>query len=91
MLFMVIERFRSGRPDEVGHRFRERGRLLVEGAEYLDSWMIADGSACFQLMRADTLAHLQPWLDAWSDLVDFEVTPIETSSEFWLRHPAANE
>jgi hypothetical protein len=82
---MVVERFRSGRADEVGARFRAMGRLIPEnsGIEFVESWMSPDGSRCYQLMKAPTLSALQPWLDAWSDLVEFEVCPVVPSSEFW--------
>ncbi len=85
MLFMVIERFRGGNPDPVGARFKERGRMIPDGAgvEYISSWMTEDGGACFQIMNAPTRASLDPWIANWSDLVDFEVIPIKTSAEFW--------
>lgn len=82
---MVVERFRSGRAEEVGARFRALGRLIPEGSgiEFVESWMSRDGTCCYQLMRAPTPAALQPWLDAWSDLVEFEVLPVVPSAEFW--------
>lgn len=85
MLFMIVERFRGGSPDAVGLRFRTRGRLIPDGSPltYVASWMAADGSACYQVMESPDLAHLEPWLQAWRDLVDFEVVPVQTSAEFW--------
>lgn len=85
MLFMVIERFRDGNPDPVGARFKQRGRMIPEGSgiEYVASWMTEDGSACFQIMNAPLQTSLEPWLANWSDLVDFEVIAIRTSSDFW--------
>ncbi len=82
---MVVERFRSGGPDQVGARFRTQGRLIPEGSgvEFVESWMTPDGSRCYQLMRTPTLAALEPWLEAWSDLVEFEVTGVVPSAEFW--------
>ena len=85
MLFMVVERFAPGNVAAVGERFRTRGRLMPEnsGVEYVASWMAADGSRCYQIMRAPSRESLQPWINAWSDLVDFEVIPVETSAEYW--------
>lgn len=87
MLFMVIERFKGGDPTPVGQRFRERGRMIPpdSGVEYVASWMTADGAACFQIMEAPDDRALRPWLDAWADLVDFEVVPVMTSAQFWAR------
>lgn len=87
MLFMVIERFRD--LPAVGHRFRTQGRLMPDTIRYVTSWMAADGSCCFQIMEAPARPALDPWLNAWSDLVDFDVTEIQTSADFWAaRNPA---
>jgi hypothetical protein len=91
MLHMVIERFRSGGPDEVGARFRSRGRLIPEGLAvgYVASWMMNDGSGCFQIMEAPSAEALRPWMDRWRDLATFEVVPIQVSAEFWATRPEA--
>ena len=39
MLYMVIETFRDGNPVPVYRRFRDRGRLMPPGIEYLGSWV----------------------------------------------------
>ena len=39
MLYMIIERFKSGDPVPVYRRFRERGRLAAEGLNYVNSWV----------------------------------------------------
>jgi Domain of unknown function (DUF3303) len=75
---MVIERFRDAAA--VYRRFETSGRLLPDGVTYLDSWVAADGSHCYQLMDCDREADLRPWLDAWSDLVDFEVVEVTDSA-----------
>lgn len=83
MLFMVIERFKGGDPAAVGQHFAAKGRMLPKGVRYHASWMSADGAGCFQIMEAADRASLEPWLAAWSDLVDFDVTVIRDSKEFW--------
>ncbi len=52
MLFMVIETFDRD-PKPVYRRFREKGRQMPDGLEYVDSWISADYTRCFQLMRCD--------------------------------------
>ena len=81
MLYMVIERFRGGDAAPVFRRFRERGRMLPEGLRYVDSWVAADLSRCFQLMESDDAALFEQWIDHWRDLVEFEVVPVVTSAE----------
>jgi hypothetical protein len=83
MLFMVVERFKGGDAKPVGERFRRKGRMLPEDVSYVESWVEADGSKCFQLMEAPSREALTPWMARWADLVDFEVSPVETSTEFW--------
>jgi hypothetical protein len=83
MLLMVIERFRGGDPKPVGERFRRCGRMLPEGVVYHASWIEPDGSRCFQLMEASRRELIDEWISRWSDLVDFEVIPVQSSAEFW--------
>lgn len=82
MLYMVIERFPHG-VDAVGERFKSRGRMIPQDVSYHDSWMDQAGTLCFQVMETEDAALLDEWMANWADLVDFEVTPILTSSKFW--------
>jgi hypothetical protein len=82
MLYMVIETMKAG-PAAVGERFRASGRMMPDNISYVASWVEPDGSRCFQLMEASSREALQPWIDRWSDLVDFEVRAVQPSAEFW--------
>jgi hypothetical protein len=81
MLFMVVERFRTPGAKDVYRRARDRGRMIPDGAKYVASWVDMDFANCWQLMEADSREALDPWLDAWRDLVDFDVVPVRTSAE----------
>jgi Protein of unknown function (DUF3303) len=82
MLFMVIETFRDNDMVPVYQRLREGGRALPEGLEYVDSWVEAGFSRCFQLMRCDDLGLLQQWILGWRGAgVTFEVAPVLSSRE----------
>jgi hypothetical protein len=81
MHYMIVERFRGGRPQPVYARFQERGRLAPEGLRYVTSWVSASGDRCWQLMECDDPALLKQWMSAWSDLVEFEVVPVVSSAE----------
>jgi hypothetical protein len=81
VLYMVIERFRGGDPRPVYARVRERGRMLPDGLEYVNSWVTADLGTCYQLMECTEPALLGIWSRRWSDLVDFEFIPVMSSAE----------
>ncbi len=89
MMFMVIESFRNRDPRPVGERFRARGRMMPPDVGYVASWLDPANMRCFQVMEAPTAGALEPWLAAWSDLVDFEVIPVQTSAEFWASRASA--
>jgi hypothetical protein len=78
---MVIERFRNQDPEPIYRRLRDSGRQMPEGLTYIDSWISADLSRCFQLMEADDLSLFQQWISAWSDLMEFEVVPVVPSAD----------
>jgi hypothetical protein len=84
MLFMVVERFKRGTVP-VEERFKRDGRMLPEDVTYVASWMETDGLRCFQLMEAPSRQALAPWMARWADLVDFEVSAVKTSAEFWSK------
>ena len=81
MLYMVIERFKEGAAPKIYARFRERGRMMPVGLEYVSSWIDSDYAICFQLMRSDDRALFEPWTDQWKDLMDFEIISVLTSAE----------
>lgn len=80
---MVIERFKSGAMANIGQRFREKGRMLPASVVYQASWIDPASSRCWQIMGAPDRESLEPWIAEWTDLVDFEVVPVQTSAEFW--------
>jgi hypothetical protein len=75
---MVIERFAGNDMRPVYRRLREQGRQLLEGLHYVDSWVEANFSRCFQIMECDDAALLQQWVLQWNDCgVTFqEIVPI---------------
>lgn len=80
---MVIEHFKDGNVHGIGERFSQRGRMLPDGVIYVASWVDSLNVRCFQIVEAPDRESLNPWIAAWDDLVDFEVVPVQTSSEFW--------
>lgn len=76
MLFMVIEHFRDQDAKAVYRRFRDKGRMMPEGLNYVGSWVAADLGRCFQLMETGDATLLQRWVAEWSDLAEFEIVPV---------------
>ena len=64
MLFMVVEHSQDNDMVPVYQRLREGGRSLPKGLEYIDSWVEANFSRCFQLMRCDDLKLIQAWISS---------------------------
>ena len=81
MLFMVIEHFKNRDARAVYERFAEKGRMMPEGLNYVDSWVEKGFDRCFQLMETDDQALLDAWIAEWDDLMDFEVIPVVTSTD----------
>jgi hypothetical protein len=83
MLFMVIEHFKD--VAAIGDRFRAKGRMMPEDVTYEGSWLEPSGIRCFQVMAAPSEAQLRIWMGRWDDLMEFEVVPVQSSSEFWAK------
>ncbi len=81
MLFMVIERPRD--LELMGERYKQYGRMLPDDVIYRASWIVSDGSVCYQIMEAPNHEGLMAWVGRWDDIVDFEIVPVLTSQEYW--------
>jgi hypothetical protein len=81
MLFMVIERFRNRDALAVYRRYRERGRMMPEGLEYVGSWVESGYDRCFQLVRCDDPGLFEQWTARWQDLMEFEIIPVSESKD----------
>lgn len=81
MLYMVVERFKAGAASDVYRRAQEKGRMLPDGLEYVFSWVDLEFTICYQLMRTEDVSLFAVWTDAWNDLVEFEIVPVQTSAE----------
>jgi hypothetical protein len=76
MLFMCIETYKNQDAKGVYRRFRDKGRQMPEGLNFVASWVTADLDRCFQLMECDDVTLLQQWVARWSDIVHFEIVPV---------------
>ena len=82
MLFMVIERFENNDMVPIYERFRESGRGLPDGLEFVDSWVEANFARCFQIMRCNDPKLFQQWILHWRGTgVTMEIVPVVSSAD----------
>jgi hypothetical protein len=80
-LYMIVESFKNRDATPVYRRFRDRGRLVPDGLNYVASWVTTDMTRCYQVMECADPLLLEQWISRWSDLVDFEVLEIIPSAQ----------
>jgi hypothetical protein len=78
---MIIERFHPGKVRTVYKRFEEKGRMMPEGLNYVNSWIDEKITTCYQVMETDSQEKLNEWISHWNDLVDFEIIPVISSAQ----------
>jgi len=78
---MIIEYFHPGQMKKLYQRFDEKGRMLPEGVQYINSWINEDITICYQIMEASSADALRTWISNWNDIVDFKLIPVISSAE----------
>lgn len=81
MDYLIIETFHKGKVKALYQRFAEKGRMMPKGVKYVNSWIDESIEVCYQIMESDSLEKLQEWVSYWSDLADFKIIPVLTSTE----------
>ena len=81
MLFMVVERFKNRDARAIYERFHQLGRMMPEGLRYVSSWVETNFDRCFQVMECEDRSLFEQWTAHWTDLMDFEIIPVMTSTE----------
>ncbi len=81
MLYLIIETYHNGKVKTLYQRFAEKGRMMPEGVNYINSWIDESIEVCYQIMESDSLEKLQEWVGHWNDLADFQIIPVLTSAE----------
>ena len=81
MLYMVIEHYKPGALKAIYERFHARGRMMPKGLVYINSWVVEDGTKCFQVMECDDESLLHIWAKNWEDLCEFEFIRVVSSSD----------
>ena len=81
VLYMIVENFKDGDAVPVYRRFRDRGRLAPDGLQYISSWVDERYQRCFQIMETADRSLIDQWIRNWSDIVEFDVYPVMSSTE----------
>lgn len=81
MVYMIIEKFHTGKVKELYKRIEEKGRLIPDGVSYINSWIDESVQTCYQVMESDNVEKLDQWISNWKDFADFEVIPVITSAQ----------
>ena len=51
------------------------------GSTYHGSWVTDDLTRCYQVMECGDRSLLEEWMEAWDDLVRFEVIEVMSSAD----------
>ena len=86
MIFMVIENFKKGSAKAIYDRYEKHGRMMPEGLNYINSWVDTKFEKCYQVVECDDEKELQKCIVNWQDLVDFEIMPVMTSNEAYVKY-----
>lgn len=76
---MVTEHFKDA--PAIYRRFREKGRMMPDGLNYLSSWIDIEFKVCYQLMETEDVTLFERWTENWEDLMEFEIVPVRSSAE----------
>jgi hypothetical protein len=79
MLYMVIEQFKDA--PAIYRRFRQKGRMMPDGLNYISSWIDTEFKVCYQLMETEDVTLFDKWTANWDDLMEFKIVAVRTSAE----------
>ncbi len=78
MLFMISYSFPPGIRHTAQDRFRKTGGLPGDGVKMLGRWHNVGGNKGFILAESNDSVAVARWLQEWSDILQFEVFPVNT-------------
>ena len=81
MHFVVNYEFTPGTRNEGQARFKEGGGLPPDGVTMLARWHHVGGHSGFVIAESSSVVAIGKWMQEWTDLLTFSVTPIMTDEE----------
>ena len=76
MLFHITYEMGPAQRNDAQARFREAGGLPAEGVSMVGRWHSAAGLKGFLLAESVDAVAIGKWMQDWTDLLTFEVTPV---------------
>jgi hypothetical protein len=84
MTFMVTYKISPAHRNAAQQRFKHGGGLPPEGVKMIGRRHKADGSGGFTLCESDDPVALAKWTQEWSDLLEFETSPVLDDKQFGI-------
>ena len=84
MTFMITYKILPAHRDAAQQRFKQGGGLPPEGIKMIGRHHKADGSGGFTLCESDDVVALAKWTQDWSDLLEFETSPVLDDKQFGI-------
>lgn len=81
MIFHIAYSLSSNQRDEAQQRFKSTGAPPPAGVTMEGRWHSVNGNGGFILAESSDLEAVGKWIQEWSDLLTFEVTPILTDEQ----------
>ena len=82
MLFYTHFQYSAENRDTVHQRFKETGGTPPPNVTMLGRWHSIEGNRGILVAESDDPSAIAKWLNDWTDLVSFEVTPVLSDEQF---------
>ena len=81
MLFMISYVFHPDDRDTVQDRFKKTGGGPGPAVKMLGRWHAIGGGSGFVLAETNDNVALALWMQDWTDLLTFDITPVNTDED----------
>ena len=81
MIFHSTYRIKSENRNSTEERFKSTGAAPPEGVKLLGRWHDAGGMRGFMVSEAESAVDIAKWCREWTDVMEFEVTPVISDEE----------
>lgn len=81
MLFHITYEFSPQERDIAQKRFKETGAPPPDGVTMHGRWHCVAGHVGFLIAESSDAVAIGKWMQSWTDLISFEVSPVLTDEE----------